>query len=287
MPSRDAVAHLMAASGIPRAEGLRLLALATGWTREQLVAHPERSVGAAGVTAFEALTRQRREGAPIAYLIGHREFYGRDFEVSPSVLIPRPETELLVDLALQRLLPSPEGSAGMRVLDLGTGSGAIAVTLALERPSAEVVASDVSALALECARTNADRLGANVRFVKGDWFTALDRTDRFELIVSNPPYIAATDPHLGSGDLRFEPAGALTDFADGLSALRRIIAEASCWLCVDGVLMLEHGHDQAVQVRRAMADAGYTDLFTARDLAGIERVTCGAVGAMPNETLVL
>jgi release factor glutamine methyltransferase len=204
----------------------------------------------------------------MAYLVGHREFMGHDFKVAPGVLIPRPETELLVELALERL--PPRG----RVLDMGTGSGAIAIALAHTRPDAQVTALDVSPAALDIARANASSLDVDVRFLHSDWFAAV-ADETFDLIVSNPPYIAAGDRHLAEGDLRFEPSGALTDGADGLSALRTIVAGAPSYLAVDGWLLMEHGYDQSAPVQGLLSSRCYGDVQSWHDLAGIARVTGG------------
>jgi release factor glutamine methyltransferase len=211
---------------------------------------------------------RRLRGEPIAYIVGRREFFGLDFRVTDAVLIPRPDTELLVELALERL---PQHG---RVLDMGTGSGAIAVALAHTRRDAHVTALDVSPAALDIARQNAVNNGARVRLVQSDWFAAIEG-ERFDMVVSNPPYIAAGDVHLSQGDLRFEPTGALTDHADGLSALRTIASGAPVHLEPGGWLLMEHGYDQAAQVRSLLAEQGYVDVASWRDLAGIERVSGG------------
>jgi release factor glutamine methyltransferase len=262
---------LLAQCGLPRAEALLLLAHASGASRERLIAGSREPLPQAAIDAFMALSCRRAAGEPIAYLVGTREFYGRSFVVDECVLIPRPETELLVDQASQWITAHRPS----RVVDLGTGSGAIAITLALERPAIEVTATDQSAAALTLAAANAQRLGAEVRFVAGDWFDALADDARFDLIVTNPPYIACDDPHLAIGDLRFEPANALTDGADGLAAIRRIVSGAPRHLTGRGALMLEHGYQQAAAVRALLAAAGFQQIVSLRDLAGIERVTVG------------
>ncbi len=237
--------------------------------RAWLFTHPEQSLDADQHARYMTLFERRLRGEPIAYLLGEREFYGLVFKVSPATLIPRPETELLVELALQRI---PQQGA-FRVLDLGTGSGAIALSIAHARTSAEVVAVDASAAALEVAQFNSQRLGlANVRLLQSDWFSAL-HGERFDIIVSNPPYIAAGDAHLEQGDVRFEPRTALASGANGLEDTRRIIAQAREHLSTNGRLLLEHGYDQAEQVRVLLQRAGFTGVFSARDLAGIERVS--------------
>ena len=255
-------------------------------TRAYLPTHPERRLNTPEQTRFDELLQRRLRGEPIAYLLGEREFFGLLFKVTPDTLIPRPETELLVELALQRMpsppAPPPRGEGGrqagrgrFRVLDLGTGSGAIALTIAHERPEAEVVACDTSTAALDVARENAQRLGiANVDFVLSDWFQALTGK-RFDMIVANPPYVAAGDPHLAHGDVRFEPASALASGNDGLQDIRQIISQAKNHLEAGGWLLLEHGYNQAAQVRELLQQAGLAEVFSARDLAGIARVSGG------------
>lgn len=268
-------AELLAASALPRAEARLLLAAATGSTVEGLVARPEQFVDAAAAGRFGVLADRRLRGEPIAYLLGAKEFYGRRFEVSAAVLVPRPETELLVELALARLRPLP----APRLLDLGTGSGCIAVTLALECPAARVHAIDRSAEATAVARRNASLLGARVEFAVGDWLAGVD--GRFDLIVANPPYVAADDPHLAA--LAHEPRQALAAGADGLDDLRRIVAGAPEHLVAGGWLVVEHGCDQGAAVRDLFARAGFTAIETVRDLAGLERACAGrrAAGLAP------
>jgi release factor glutamine methyltransferase len=244
-----------------------LLCHALALSRVSLITQSERALDHGEAQRYAALVRRRLDGEPIAYIIGQREFFGLPFEVSSAVLIPRPDTELLVELTLDRL--PPQG----RVLDMGTGSGAIAVALAHTRRDADVTALDVSADALAVARRNAAVNGARVTFLQSDWYTALDGQPRFDVIASNPPYIASGDRHLSEGDLRYEPAGALTDHADGLSALRIIIAGARQRLKPQGWLLMEHGYDQSAAVRELLTVQGYTDVQSWTDLAGIERVT--------------
>ncbi|MFC5477572.1 peptide chain release factor N(5)-glutamine methyltransferase [Massilia suwonensis] len=245
-----------------------LLCHALGLTRVGLITNGERVLTEEEAARLSALVERRLAGEPIAYIVGQREFYGLPFQVTLAVLIPRPDTELIVELALERLAPQA------RLLDMGTGSGAIAVSVAHTRPDAQVTALDVSEEALHVARANAAANQAQVRFLRSDWFAAL-AGETFDLIASNPPYIASGDEHLAQGDLRFEPSGALTDFADGLSALRTIVQGAPAHLEQGGWLLLEHGYDQAQAVRDLLADAGYTDVQSWRDLAGIERVSGG------------
>lgn len=235
-----------------------------------LVAWPERVLAAEDWAQFADLVARRHAGEPVAYLIGAREFYGRDFLVTPAVLIPRPDTELLVELAVAHFA----GRLRPHVLDLGTGSGALAVTLALELDGAEVTAVDRSREALWVAMANATRLGASVSFVQSDWYAALGG-ERFHLIVANPPYIAAADPHLEQGDLRFEPRTALAAGPAGLDDLAEIVAGAPHHLEEGGWLFMEHGYDQASAVRGLLADAGFADIASWRDLADIERASGG------------
>lgn len=238
-------------------------------TRVQLITQSQRALTETEAHALSQLVTRRLAGEPVAYLIGEREFFGLPFKVDPSVLIPRPETELLVELALDRL------PAASRLLDMGTGSGAIAVAVAHTRPDAVVHALDVSAAALETARGNAQRNGAAVHFLQSDWFAALEANAAFDVIVSNPPYIVAGDRHLGEGDLRFEPIDALTDHGDGLTALRILCREAPAHLSAGGWLLMEHGYDQAQAVRALLAENGFEAIESWRDLAGIERVSGG------------
>ena len=262
------VGALQATLPLDALENRILLCHALGLTRVGLITQSERVLSAAEAAALQALVERRLNGEPIAYIVGRREFYGLDFAVNSAVLIPRPDTELLVELALERL------PVKGRVLDMGTGSGAIAVAISHTRPDAVVSAIDVSNAALEVASTNAAANQAPVRFLQSDWYGAL-AGEVFELIVSNPPYIADGDAHLAQGDLRFEPADALTDHADGLSALRQIAAGAPRHLAPQGWLLMEHGYDQAAQVRELLVAHGYSEVQSWRDLAGIERVTGG------------
>jgi release factor glutamine methyltransferase len=247
-----------------------LLGHSLGVSRAWLTAHREDSADAGMAGRFRMLLKQRAVGQPVAYLTGKREFYGREFGVTPDVLIPRPDTETLVEAALGKLPP------GLRsdVLDLGTGSGCIAATLCLERPAARVVAVEISASALGVARKNAEALGARIEFLQGTWFAPLSGR-RFDLIVSNPPYIPGADPHLRRGDLRFEPSMALAAGNDGLDEIRRIVGEAPEYLNPAGWLLFEHGYDQAEASRNLLLGAGFGKLVSAPDLAGIPRVAGG------------
>jgi release factor glutamine methyltransferase len=239
--------------------------------RAYLLAHPEQIPDTKQQTAYAALLLRRLQGEPVAYLLGEREFFGLNFKVTPATLIPRPDTELLVELALQRM---SQGKA-CRVLDMGTGSGAIALSVAHSRPDAVVVAVDASEAALQVARENALRLGvANISFLLSNWFSALDG-QRFDLIVSNPPYVAAGDEHLTQGDVRFEPLSALASGADGLDDIRSIVGKAEAYLEQGAWLLFEHGYEQAAQVRDIFRQNGYVDIFSATDIAGLDRVSGG------------
>ena len=241
-------------------------------SRAWLIAHQMDMVAPEHLAVFETFLNRRLRGEPIAYILGEREFYGLTYKVSPATLIPRPETELLVELALQRI---PKHGA-YHVLDLGTGSGAIALSIGHTRPDVEMVAVDASAAALEVAQFNMQQLGlGNVRLLHSDWFSAL-RGERFDMIVANPPYIAAADRHLTRGDVRFEPRSALASGTDGLDDIRRICAQAKAHLNTDGWLLFEHGYDQAEQVRELLQQSGFAEIFSARDLSGIERVSGGS-----------
>ncbi|HUH58811.1 MAG TPA: peptide chain release factor N(5)-glutamine methyltransferase [Candidimonas sp.] len=267
----DSVRTVSQGSALPRLEAHMLWQQVLNVPRAWLIAHDTDPLAPASVAAFRKLAQRRIAGEPMAYIVGHREFMGHEFRVSPDVLIPRPETELLVEIGLHSI----ENVQAPRVLDLGTGSGAIAVSIALARPDAVVVATDYSGAALDVARLNAHHLGAKVEFLLGNWYDALSAHKGFHVIVSNPPYIAAGDGHLRQGDVRFEPAAALTDGADGLSALQRIIQEAGQWLVRHGALFVEHGWDQGHEVRQRLRQAGFAQVASSPDLAGIDRVTGG------------
>jgi release factor glutamine methyltransferase len=270
----DATSRIAATLGLERRDArldARVLAAhVMGVDAAWLIAHDTDTVPSAHKLAFQSLLVRRLNGVPIAYLTGSREFYGRAFQVSADVLIPRPDTELLVELALARIPPDQE----MDVLDLGTGSGCIAITLALERPLARVTAVDRSPAALALARRNAEIHNTAVEFLASDWFSALCGR-RFALIAGNPPYIATTDPHLVRGDVRFEPTSALAAGADGLEDLRLMIAAARAHLQPGGELLLEHGYDQATAVQALLRQNGFPSPQSWNDLAGIQRVSGG------------
>jgi len=254
-----------------RREAALLLRHVLGVSDAWLVAHADDSIDPAHAAAFRDLVARRAHGEPVAYLTGTRGFHAIELRVAPGVLIPRAETEVLVDLALQ-CIPA-EGDC--RVADLGTGSGAIALAIAHARAKAHVVATDISEAALEVARGNAVRLHiGNVEFRQGNWYEDLGG-GRFDVIVSNPPYVAGGDPHLHEGDLRFEPAAALASGADGLDAIRAIVRGAREYLRNGGWLLLEHGFDQGADVRDLLLNHGYAEVFTRQDLEGRERVSGG------------
>lgn len=264
--------ELLRSAGIAAVDARALMRAALGVDDAYLIAHPGQPLTDRQRERYLAWVERRRAGEPVAYITGEREFYSLAFKVTPAVLIPRPETELLVEAALERV----PAQGLYRVLELATGSGCVAVAIALHRPSAQVTATDVSGDALAVARDNAARHGAKIEFVESDWFAAL-AGPRFHLIVCNPPYVAERDPHLQEGDLRFEPRAALVAGADGLACIRLIVAQARAHLDPGGSLLLEHGHDQATRCRALLVQAGYRDVASRRDLAGIERVTGGSV----------
>lgn len=270
LPDSLGAALALARGRIPAAEARMLLGALTGASTAQIAAYPERGLAPELALRFADMLVRREQGEPVAYLLGEREFYGRRFRVSPAVLIPRPETELIVDTVLARV----PRDAAIRILDLGTGSGALAVSLALELPAAQVTAVDISPAALAVAAANAQHLGARVRCLESDWFAAL-QGELFDLIVSNPPYVAAGDPHLYEGDVRFEPPGALASGPAGLDDLARIAAEAPAYLVSGGYLLMEHGYDQGAAVRALLQAQGFVEVASARDLAGIERIGFG------------
>lgn len=261
---------------LPKSEARMLLQYAGGYTRARQITCAEDILPESVLESLSHLVRRRLCGEPMAYLLGEREFYGRMFAVNPNVLIPRPETEHLVEAVLRHL---PQNG---KVWDMGTGSGIIAVTVALERPDVFVRASDISLAALDTAKVNAAKLGAEVEFACGSWFD-VDRPSEqhdYDVIVSNPPYIEAKDSHLWQGDLRFEPQNALTDFSDGLSAFRVLACEAGIYLKVGGWLMVEHGYNQGSAVRTLFEDNGFSEVETLADLAGLDRLTIGCLKAI-------
>lgn len=267
----DSIAQCQRPSSLDALEMRMLLSHVLGLTRVQLITRSDTTLNDKQAQRLNSLVQQRQNGTPIAYLLGEREFYGLNFIVSPAVLIPRPETELLVDLALQM---TPKGG---ELLDLGTGSGAIAIAVAAQEHSIQVSAADISPDALAIAQKNgADLLTerAALNFFLSDWYSAIPQK-LFHTIVSNPPYIVKGDAHLSQGDLRFEPIDALTDHADGLSAYRHIIGGAPARLHAQGWLLMEHGYDQADAVQALLREQGFQAVQSWPDLAGILRVTGG------------
>ena len=265
---------LEAANGSPRLDAEILLGHVLGWSRAQLLAHPGMPLDAAVVARFDALVVRRRSGEPIAYLTGRREFWSLGLDVTPDTLIPRHETERLVEAVLGVAAPGDP----VTIADIGTGAGPVALALAHERPRARVLGSDRSRAAIAVARANAARLDArNVSFIVAGGCAAL-AAGRWYVIVSNPPYVAEDDPHLAVGDPRFEPPEALVSGPRGLDMLETLAREAPSRLACGGWLVLEHGHDQGPAVRALLAGAGLGTVETVRDLAGNERVTLGRRG---------
>ena len=264
------IADCLQQSTLNKLETRILLMYVTGYSRIELITRADTLLSIEQQQNVQALIQRRLNGEPVAYLTGEREFFGLPFYTTPDVLIPRPDTELLVELAQQY---APVGST---LLDVGTGSGAIAVALAHTRPDLRITAVDISTTALTIAERNAQRhqVADRIQFLQSNWYSALDNS-QFQTIVSNPPYIVKDDPHLSQGDLRFEPLNALTDHADGLTAYRQLITHARQHLQAGGYLLMEHGYDQAEAVRQLLLEADFLDVQSWRDLAGIERVSGG------------
>jgi release factor glutamine methyltransferase len=268
---RDAAAQLSDSSDSAALDAEILLCLTLEKPRAYLRAWPDREPEPQQILRFQALLRQRLQGTPVAYLTGRREFWSLDFRVTPDVLIPRPETELLIELSLN-LLPKDQP---VKIIDLGTGSGIIAVTLAKELPQAEVTATDFSQAALDVAKHNAEQHNAaHIRFLHSDWFASVPAAV-FDLVISNPPYIAENDAHLGRGDVRFEPRSALTAPRQGLADIQTIAREARRYLRTGGHLLIEHGFDQEAAVQAIFREAGYDQVQTHKDLSGQPRATYG------------
>lgn len=269
---QQAVQALIISSDSARLDAELLLCKVLAKHRSYLFTWPEQELSSAQSAEFHSLVNQRLQGTPVAYLLGYREFWGIELEVSAATLIPRPDTELIVQLALERLV----SYTAPKLLDLGTGSGAIALALAKERPDATIIALDKSAEALAVAERNQLKLGLNnVRLMHSDWFSALDKASRFDLIVANPPYIAESDPHLEQGDLRFEPRSALSSGTDGLWDISYLVKTAPYYLTPQGCLLLEHGYDQGLAVNQLLKNTGYTELACYQDLGGNDRVSLG------------
>lgn len=262
----------------PRLESELLLAQVLKQDRTWLHTWPETKLTPQQEQQFWQLFQRRVNGEPIAQLLGRQGFWSLELKVTPATLIPRPATERLVELALTWIPPRVH----WRIADLGTGSGAIALALASERPNSEIIATDVSAAALAVARTNAQELGlSNVTFLEGDWLAPLQTLPPFQMIVSNPPYICRTDPHLLQGDVRFEPPTALVAGDDGLDAIRTLVTSARQHLTPGGWLLLEHGYDQAAAVIDLLHAAGFEEVRDYRDLAGQPRVAAGKNPTIP------
>ena len=258
---------------IDRLDARLLLEHVAGCTHADLIARPEHEMSAEQASRFDELVRRRENEEPLAYLVGSAWFFGLEFSTTSAVLIPRPDTEVLVNVAAEKA-GALEHSA---IVDLGTGSGIIAILIARLCPLAQVTAVDVSAAALDVARANAQRHGARVRFLEGDWYAPLG-DECFDIIVSNPPYVVAGNPYLQQNGLPFEPQQALTDGVaggDGLVCIRHIIDGSSAHLRSGGWLLMEHGYDQAVEVRRLLVEAGFDNVASWKDGAGIERVSGG------------
>lgn len=268
----EAAQMLSIASESPALDAEVLLCLVLGKPRVFLRTWPDKWISTSECDSFYNLIKQRQQGMPIAYLTGSKEFWSRDFLVNPDVLIPRPDTELLIELSLERL-PMDKPS---RILDLGTGSGILAVTLAAELPSARIIALDTSLAALKIAQRNADLYAIeSIQFRQSYWFSNILPDERFDLIVSNPPYIAENDAHLSIGDLRFEPKNALCAAEQGLGDIRKIIEDAKGYLITGGYLFIEHGYDQQQPVQKLFNANHYHEVMTYQDLAGQPRVTGG------------
>jgi release factor glutamine methyltransferase len=265
-----ALAKFVSASDA-KLEAQLLLQHALNVNRAWLIAHEHENLPPSIHAAYRAMIERRLNGEPIAYILGYREFYGLNLKVTPDTLIPRPDTETLVEAALAKISTTKPYT----ILDLGTGTGAIALAIAKHRPQAFVVAVDASQATLNVAIENAKNLEiSNVKFVLSDWFSAL-KCEKFDVIVSNPPYIEADDAHLKQGDLRHEPISALVAGQDGLSDIRQIIQQAPQHLNPHGYLLLEHGYNQAESVADLLKQAGFSEISHAQDLAGINRVTLG------------
>ena len=266
-----------AGSRIDRSEARQLLQHVGAFSHAELIAHPERELSVEQLAQYQSLVARRAAGEPLAYLLGSAFFCGLEFAVSPAVLIPRPDTEVLVDEACRRA----QRLSAPRIVDLGTGSGIVAIVLARRLPKAAVTAVDLSSAALAVACANAQRHAASVRFLEGDWYAPLGG-ERFDLIVANPPYVVEGDPHLRQNGLMFEPQGALTDGVsggDGLACIRTLIIGARDHLQPGGWMYIEHGYDQAVQVRALLQAAGFSGVASWRDAAAIERVSGGCLPA--------
>lgn len=268
---QDAQARLADTSGSAQLDAEVLLAHAIESNRTYLHTWPDKKLTPEQQQTFQQLIKQRLNGVPVAYITGYREFWDMTLQVTQDTLIPRPETELMVEMVLEKIPPD----AQWNIADLGTGSGAIALAIARERPGCQVTATDSSAAALAVAKANAQRLNiSNVRFIEGHWFQPIEN-DQFEIIVSNPPYVHPSDPHLQKGDLRFEPTQALQSIPDGLRDIRIISNAARGHLTPPGWLILEHGFDQGTAVMERLQELGYEDVTVVDDLSHNERICIG------------
>lgn len=258
---------LLKTNDIAKMDKKIILRKITGFTDAQLISRDDYSLTKDQLVKYQDYLERVKAKEPLAYIVRGKEFYSRQFKVTPDTLIPRPETELLIDEIIKLAMPNA------RIIDLGTGSGCIAITCKLERPDLDIVATDYSIPALEVAKFNAVNLGANVQFIQSDWYEAVN--GKFNLIVSNPPYIEFSDEHLA--ELTYEPKTALTDFADGLQCIRKIISGAEEYLTANGWLLIEHGFDQGSKVRELFEMAEFIDIKTIQDYAGLDRITLGKI----------
>jgi release factor glutamine methyltransferase len=267
----DARNQLQPFSPSPAVDASVLLSHVLGCSQSHLIAWPDKELTRQQLLDFNKLLQQRINGEPVAYLTGKKEFWSLSLKVTHAVLIPRPETETLVEFVLENF----SAATRLKIADLGTGSGAIACALAVERPQWSILATDVSAAALDVARLNASAHNLqNIHFAHGAWFNALTDDD-YDLIISNPPYIAADDIHLAEGDVRFEPSAALTSGADGMDAITQLTRQSGDYLADDGWLVVEHGYDQQQLVHDSFSNAGFTEITQRADLAGLPRITAG------------
>lgn len=267
----QATQQLQACSDSSRLDAELLLLFVLNKPRSYLFAYPESKLDTEHQAQFQALLNQRQQGKPIAHLIGQREFWTLNLKVTPDTLIPRPETELLIEMVLELF---PNQNQALKILDLGTGTGAIALSLASEYPQAHVTACDISKAALVVAQENAQQHKLkNVQFLQSNWFSTIDSSSSFDLIISNPPYIPKQDQHLQQGDVRFEPLSALASGEDGLDDIRMITQQARNYLKPQGWIMLEHGYDQGKQVPALLKECGFTAVTLKQDLTGNDRMT--------------
>jgi release factor glutamine methyltransferase len=270
---KNAAAELSSSSTSAQLDAEILLSHVLKKNRSYLYAHNDESLTDSEIQSFQNLLKKRKSGKPIAYLIGMKEFWSLELNVDENVLIPRPETELLIEICLEKL----DKNTKLKIADLGTGSGAIALALAYERPAWQIFACDNSEKALEIAKQNAKKFNLhNVNFFLGSWFNAFSKTQKFDAIISNPPYIQDKDPHLTKGDVKHEPKSALISGESGLDDLSAIITEAKNHLNTNGIILVEHGYNQATSVQKIMQENGFSNIKTYKDLAKLDRITIGA-----------